>query len=148
VESSYTPDRQQATPRRTPDTPAPPPPPPPTIKAEPPEADASVGGSGDRESCSPRQQIHVKKEFSMEASRESPRSARESPAPERGGSAPDNGSLLALNSMFDQLSGAENNNNNNSGEWKLMNIKPILEENQIRDLGLVLFKAIINYFIV
>jgi len=54
----------------------------------------------------------------MEASRESPRSARESPAPERGGSAPDNGSLLALNSMFDQLSGAENNNNNNSGEWK------------------------------
>jgi len=75
VESSYTPDRQQATPRRTPDTPAPPPPPPPTIKAEPPEADASMGGgSGDRESCSPRQQIHVKKEFSMEASRESPRS--------------------------------------------------------------------------
>ncbi|XP_037711090.1 protein tiptop [Drosophila subpulchrella] len=112
VESSYTPDRQQATPRRTPDTPAPPPPPPPTIKAEPPEAEAS---SGDRESCSPRQQIHVKKEFSMEASRESPRSARESPAPERGGSAPDNGSLLALNSMFDQLSGVENNNNNNSG---------------------------------
>ncbi|KAI8038025.1 protein tiptop [Drosophila gunungcola] len=127
VESSYTPDRQQATPRRTPDTPAPAPapgpapgpplpPPPPTIKAEPPEAEASSGG--DREGCSPRQQqIHVKKEFSMEASRRSPRSASESPAPPTAGSAPDSGSLLALNSMFDQLSGVEhnNNNNNNSG---------------------------------
>ncbi|XP_017011787.2 protein tiptop [Drosophila takahashii] len=112
VESSYTPDRQQATPRRTPDTPAPPPPPPPpTIKAEPPEAEPSMGGS-DPEGGSPRQQIHVKKEFSMEANRESPRSAGQSPAPQGGGSAPDNGSLLALNSMFDQLSGVENNNNN------------------------------------
>jgi len=50
--------------------------------------------------------------------------------------------------MFDQLSGAENNNNNNSGEWILMNIKLILVENEIRDFGLVLFKAIINSFVV
>uniref|UniRef100_A0A6P4EXL5 Protein tiptop n=1 Tax=Drosophila rhopaloa TaxID=1041015 RepID=A0A6P4EXL5_DRORH len=119
VDSAYTPDRQQATPRRTPDTPAPPPPPPPTIKAEPPEADPSLGG--EREDCSPRQQIHVKKEFSMEASRESPRSASESPAPQTAGSAPDNGSLLALNSMFDQLSGVENNNNNNNNSGHCYN---------------------------
>nr|XP_017095790.2 protein tiptop isoform X1 [Drosophila bipectinata]XP_017095791.2 protein tiptop isoform X1 [Drosophila bipectinata] len=115
VESSYTPDRQQATPRRTPDTPAPPPPPPPppaTIKAEPMEVEPQAG-SDDREGGSPRQHIQVKKEFSMEPSRESPRSASESPAPQTGTApAADSGSLLALNSMFDQLSGAETNNNN------------------------------------
>ncbi|KAH8356953.1 hypothetical protein KR200_007454 [Drosophila serrata] len=111
VESSYTPDRQQATPRRTPDTPAaPPPPPPPTIKAEPVETDPSV--CEDREvSSSPRQQIHVKKEFSMEANPESPGTQ----TPKAGA---DSGSLLALNSMFDQLSGVEtNNNNNNTGHY-------------------------------
>ncbi|EDW89907.1 protein tiptop [Drosophila yakuba] len=114
VESSYTPDRQQATPRISPDTPAPPPPPPPpTIKAEPPEAEHSVGG--DREGCSPRQQIQVKKEFNIEASRESPRSISESPAPQTERSHTDSGSLLALNSMFDQLNGVENSSNNNSG---------------------------------
>ncbi|EDX05772.1 protein tiptop [Drosophila simulans] len=113
VESSYTPDRQQATPRRSPDTPAPPPPPPPTIKAEPPEAEPLEGC--DREGCSPRQQIQVKKEFSMEASRDSPRSVSKSPAPQTARSPPDNGSLLALNSMFDQLSGVENSGNNHSG---------------------------------
>ncbi|KAH8410216.1 hypothetical protein KR009_008406 [Drosophila setifemur] len=120
VESSYTPDRQQATPRRTPDTPAPPPPPPPTtIKAEPMDAEPLTSGDRETVGSSPRQQIQVKKEFSMEANRESPRSASESPAPAHSGgaSAGDSGSLLALNSMFDQLSGAEanNNNNNNTG---------------------------------
>ncbi|XP_014760414.2 protein tiptop isoform X2 [Drosophila ananassae] len=120
VESSYTPDRQQATPRRTPDTPAPPPPPPPpptTIKAEPMEAEQQAGAE-EREggTSSPRQHIQVKKEFSMEASRESPRSASESPAPQTvPATVADSGSLLALNSMFDQLSGAETNNNNNTG---------------------------------
>ncbi|XP_022234849.2 protein tiptop [Drosophila obscura] len=123
VESAYTPDRQQATPRRTPDTPAPaqapqPPPPPaaaPTIKAEPLELD-----HGEME-ASPRQHINVKKEFSMDSAagnlRESPRSSSQSPAaqPTTGGTQ-DSGSLLALNSMFDQLSGVEaNNNNNNTG---------------------------------
>ncbi|XP_017155009.1 protein tiptop [Drosophila miranda] len=120
VESAYTPDRQQATPRRTPDTPAPaqapPPPAPPTIKAEPLELD-----HGEME-ASPRQHINVKKEFSMDSTagnlRESPRSNSESPSPQAttGGTATDSGSLLALNSMFDQLSGVEaNNNNNNTG---------------------------------
>ncbi|KAH8292777.1 hypothetical protein KR054_005599 [Drosophila jambulina] len=111
VESSYTPDRQQATPRRTPDTPAPPPPPPPplpTIKAEPVETDPSA--CEEREvSSSPRQQIHVKKEFSMDPA--NPESPAAKPAA-------DSGSLLALNSMFDQLSGVEtNNNNNNTGHY-------------------------------
>lgn len=112
VESSYTPDRQQATPRRTPDTPAPPPPPPPpTIKAEPVETDPSACEDVEV-SSSPRHQIHVKKEFSMEAN-------RESPGPQTAKAVADSGSLLALNSMFDQLSGVEtNNNNNNTGKWR------------------------------
>ncbi|BFF93169.1 protein tiptop [Drosophila madeirensis] len=122
VESAYTPDRQHATPRRTPDTPAPahvaPPPPPPIIKAEPLEQ----LDHGETET-SPRQHINVKKEFSIDSAagnlRESPRSTSESTSPQgtagggTGGS--DSGSLLALNSMFDQLSGVEANNNNNTG---------------------------------
>ncbi|XP_030555835.1 protein tiptop [Drosophila novamexicana] len=125
VESAYTPDRQQATPRRTPDTPAPSvtvatpslPPPPSScstiIKSEPLEPEAA------ELEPSNRHLINVKKEFSMEHATGNP---RESPSAgsERSNNSPpvqsttlaESGSLLALNSMFDQLSSVETNNNN------------------------------------
>lgn len=137
VESAYTPDRQQATPRRTPDTPAstaiatPSLPPPASscsssttttiIKSEPVEPE-----SGEAEPSS-RHLIHVKKEFSIDQAtgnpRESPGASSErsntSPpaAPVQSSLLPESGSLLALNSMFDQLSSVETNNNN-TGKWQ------------------------------
>lgn len=128
VESTYTPDRQQQapTPRRTPETTAALPPPPATVKSEPlEEADVEELQQSQPAQQMNRHLIHVKKEFSMEASTPNP---RESPgaASERSNTSPagatavapsltESGSLLALNSMFDQLSGVEHNNNN-SGE--------------------------------
>ncbi|KAH8377315.1 hypothetical protein KR093_004779 [Drosophila rubida] len=127
VESAYTPDRQQATPRRTPDTPASSavatpslPPPASSIKSEPLEADQELEAStNNSNSNSNRHLIHVKKEFSMDPVAGS---ARGSPgaSSERSNNSPnaappaasESGSLLALNSMFDQLSGVEANNNN------------------------------------
>ncbi|KAH8412010.1 hypothetical protein KR222_006635, partial [Zaprionus bogoriensis] len=141
VESAYTPDRQQQapTPRRTPETPTAATLPPPaaagaavgaaaTVKSEPLEA-GEVGGDA-CEAPANRHLINVKKEFSMEATsvagagsganpRESPGAAseRSNSSPHAGAAAgTESGSLLALNSMFDQLSGGvEHNNNNNSG---------------------------------
>ncbi|EDW80353.1 uncharacterized protein Dwil_GK18717 [Drosophila willistoni] len=123
VESTYTPDRQQ-TPRRTPETPIsapvlPLPPPPPIIKSEPLDTEAGEADVGIR------QQINVKKEFAMEPTaanqRDSPKSTSErssisSPTPTTSTPA-DSGSLLALNTMFDQLSSVEANNNNNTGQY-------------------------------
>lgn len=135
VESSYTPDRQlqqqPPTPRRTPETPT-------TASLPPPAAATSSVGSiiksepieaGETEEL-PRHLIHVKKEFSMDAAnpRESPGAGSErsnnnnSPASATAmhpaaPPLPESGSLLALNSMFDQLSGVEHNNNN-SGELR------------------------------
>lgn len=127
VESTYTPDRQQQapTPRRTPETTATLPPPA-TVKSEPLEA----GEAGEEvQQLQPAQQmnrhlINVKKEFSMDASTANPRespgagSERSNTSPPGATAVPaltESGSLLALNSMFDQLSGVEHNNNN-SGE--------------------------------
>ncbi|KAH8263410.1 hypothetical protein KR044_008712 [Drosophila immigrans] len=131
VESAYTPDRQQATPRRTPDTPAssvvatpslPPPPPASSssIKSEPLDAEQELEATS-------RHLIHVKKEFSMDTvnargspSASSERSNNSPPAapPPQTTSLAESGSLLALNSMFDQLSSVEANNNN-TGECRL-----------------------------
>ncbi|XP_034472903.1 protein tiptop [Drosophila innubila] len=122
VESAYTPDRQQATPRRTPDTPAPPSmslPPPnssTTIKSEPLESESV-------ELETSRHLINVKKEFNIESNAGNPR-ASPSASSDRSNNSPnahppnqtanltESGSLLALNSMFDQLSNLETNNNN------------------------------------
>jgi len=127
VESAYTPDRQQATPRRTPDTPAPPivtlPPPNnnTTIKSEPIESEPVEVETN-------RHLINVKKEFNMEPNAGNPRGSPSSNS-ERSNNSPtvqnpnqttnltESGSLLALNSMFDQLSNVETNNNN-TGEWQ------------------------------
>ncbi|EDW03526.1 GH10455 [Drosophila grimshawi] len=142
VESAYTPDRQLPTPRRTPDTPVATPtttlPAPPscsssnsnttntttTIKSEPLEPADTY--ELETSSSLSRHLINVKKEFSMEQPMANP---RESPSAssERSNTSPqpaappaahppsalaESGSLLALNSMFDQLSNVETNNNN------------------------------------
>ncbi|XP_002003052.2 protein tiptop [Drosophila mojavensis] len=137
VESAYTPDRQQATPRRTPDTPAstamatPSLPPPAAsscsssstttiIKSEPLEPESGAGAAEVEPSS--RHLINVKKEFSMDHAtgnpRESPGASSERSnttppaAPGQSSAMSESGSLLALNSMFDQLSSVEANNNN------------------------------------
>ncbi|XP_030376934.1 protein tiptop [Scaptodrosophila lebanonensis] len=130
VDSAYTPERQQPTPRRTPEVPPPPPPAPPTtIKSEP---------LDNTELDNVRSHIAVKKEFSMQAQEqvEAPRTPHSpSVASERSSTPPpppaDTGSLLALNSMFDQLNslkqlGSEtnNNNNNNNNQHQVAAKKP------------------------
>ncbi|XP_062124356.1 protein tiptop [Drosophila sulfurigaster albostrigata] len=127
VESAYTPDRQQATPRRTPDTPASSvvatpslPPPTSSIKSEPIEAEQELEATSNNNS---RHLINVKKEFSMDSVTGNARGSP-SASSERSNNSPpavpatqttnlaESGSLLALNSMFDQLSSVETNNNN------------------------------------
>ncbi|ALC40384.1 tio [Drosophila busckii] len=112
VESAYTP-----TPSATPTATALPPP----IKSEPLESEELMERPPQQQQQ--QQQISVKKEFSLERQRSpSAHSERSNASPAAaaapsatGAAAPESGSLLALNSMFDQLSGTEHNNNNNNG---------------------------------